>query len=119
MTSSGAAWALLILVALVTTLLIGWGLLGVVLLGSEQYAAGTPVPVILLALLVLTGLLASLTAPGRKSHHGPSRARATEPGKLTCPGRKPHPPEISSGMNTYNPPIMDPDYLSRDHYQPP
>ena len=33
---------------------------------------------------------------------------------FACPGREPHPPEISSGLNTYNPPIKDPDYLSRD-----
>ena len=57
-----AAWALLTLAALVTTLLVGWVLLGVVLLGSEPNAGGTPIPVILLTLLVLTGLLAWLTA---------------------------------------------------------
>ena len=59
---SASAWAFLTLTALVMTLLIGWVLLGVVLLGSEPNAGGTPVPVILLAMLVLTSLLAWLTA---------------------------------------------------------
>lgn len=56
------AWTLLLLGGLLTALLIGWILLGVALLGSGPSAGGVPVPVILLALLVLTGLLAWLTA---------------------------------------------------------
>ena len=56
------AWAALILAVLVTTILAGWVLLGVVLLGSGPAAGGAPVPVILLALVMLSGLLAWLTA---------------------------------------------------------
>ena len=57
---SVAAWALFVLTILLTALLIGWALLGIVLLGTVS--GGTPVPVILLALLVLTSLLAWVTA---------------------------------------------------------
>lgn len=60
--SGVAAWLLLILAGLLTALLLGWVVLGVLLLGSGPYAAGIPVPVILLALLALTGCLAWLTA---------------------------------------------------------
>jgi hypothetical protein len=59
---SVAAWALLIVAVLLTTLLMGWILLGMVLLSSGPSASGVPVPTILLGLLVLTGLLAWLTA---------------------------------------------------------
>jgi hypothetical protein len=57
-----AAWSLLILAGLLTALLFAWVVLGVLLLGSGPYAAGIPVPVILLALVALTGCLAWLTA---------------------------------------------------------
>jgi len=56
-----AAWALLVTAALLTALLLGWVLLGLALLGSGPYAAGAPVPWILLALLGSASSLAWLT----------------------------------------------------------
>ena len=56
-----AAWALLILAGLFSMLLLGWILLGIILLGNGPSTNGVPVPEILIGLLALTGCLAWLT----------------------------------------------------------
>jgi CubicO group peptidase (beta-lactamase class C family) len=55
-------WAALLLAVLLTTLLSGWILLGIVLLGSGPSTAGQPVPAILAGIVAVTGGLVWLTA---------------------------------------------------------
>jgi hypothetical protein len=67
-------WVAFLPAALLTTLFVGWVLLGMVLLGSGPSTAGAPVPAILVALLVGTIALAWLAA--RFAASWPSVGRA-------------------------------------------
>jgi hypothetical protein len=62
MIAAAATWMALVVVILFTSLLLGWILLGIALLGSGPAPGGQPVPAMLLALLALASGLAWLTA---------------------------------------------------------
>jgi hypothetical protein len=62
LTVAAASWIALIVAGLLTALLLGWVVLGIVFVGSGPAANGQPVLAILLALFALTGGLASIAA---------------------------------------------------------
>jgi CubicO group peptidase (beta-lactamase class C family) len=61
-TAAAAGWTAIIAAVLLTALLLDWVLLGIALVGSGPAPGGQPVPLLLLALLAVTGGLAMITA---------------------------------------------------------
>ena len=60
--AAAAGWTAVVAAVLLTALLLDWVLLGIALVGSWPAPGGQPVPLLLLALLAVTGGLAMVTA---------------------------------------------------------